>query len=338
VEILEPLITTSLLGRAIWVWLLFVAIVVALLVFDLGVLHKDSRVIGVRESLALSAGYIAVACAFGGWIWWHLGAELGMLYYTGFLIEKSLSLDNIFVIALIFGYFAVPRKYQHRVLFWGILGVIVLRGIMIGLGTALVSQFSWVLWFFGAFLLFTGVKMLFVSDHSPDISNSLLLRFLRERLRVTDDYADGHFWVRKPNPLTGGAVWYATPVFLALCTVEFADLVFSVDSVPAILAITTDPYIVYTSNISAILGLRALFFALSAMLHRFSYLKYALSLVLIFIACKIFYAQLWGKVDPAISLSVTFALILGGVVVSLLHTRKQAPVAEAASGATPDAY
>lgn len=321
-EYMETLLAATFLGKAAWIWLLFMGIVVALLAFDLGVLHRDQHEIGVRESLWLSAGYIAVACAFGGWVWWYLGAELGMQYYTGFLIEKSLSLDNVFVIALIFGYFAVPRIYQHRVLFWGILGVIVLRGIMIGLGAALVTEFSWVLWIFGAFLLFTGIKMLFMGDHTPNIAHNVLLRFLKKRLRVTEDFGGGNFWVRQEDPASGKVVRYATPLFLALCMIEFADLVFAVDSVPAIFAITTDPYIVYTSNIFAILGLRALFFALAAMIHRFAYLKYALSLVLIFIGCKIFYAQVWGKLDPAISLSVTFILIIGGVVFSLLRSRK----------------
>jgi len=326
-EFLEPLLAASFLGKPAWVWLLFAVIVIALLTFDLGVLHRDQKEIGVRESLWLSAFYISIACLFGGWIWWYLGPDMGMQYYTGFLIEKSLSLDNVFVIALIFTYFAVPRIYQHRVLFWGILGVIVLRGIMIGLGATLVAHFSWILWIFGAFLLFTGVKMLFMGDHAPDIQNNTLLRFLKRRLRVTEDFAGGKFWVHKPDPVSGRTVRWATPPFLALCMVEFADLIFAVDSVPAIFAITTDPYIVYTSNIFAILGLRALFFALAAMIHRFAYLKYALALVLIFIGCKIFYAQVYGKLDPAISLGVTFTLIIGGVVASLLRTRGASPAA-----------
>jgi len=328
-EFLEPLIAATFLGKAVWIWLLFAGIVVTLLAFDLGVLHRDQHEIGVRESLWLSAGYIGVACAFGAWVWWYLGADLGMKYYTGFLIEKSLSLDNVFVIALIFSYFAIPRQYQHRVLFWGILGVIVLRGIMIALGATLVAEFDWILWLFGAFLVFTGIKMLVISDHMPNLAENPLLRFLKRRLRVTEDFGGGNFWVHRPHPVTGKTVRWATPLFLALCLVEFADLIFAVDSVPAIFAITTDPYIVYTSNIFAILGLRALYFALSAMIHRFGDLKYALSLVLIFIGGKIFYAQIWGKVDPAISLSVTFALLAGGVIVSLIRSRKT-PTAETA--------
>ena len=213
--------------------------------------------------------------------------------------------DRVFVISLIFTYFAVPRVYQHRVLFWGIFGVIVLRAIMIGLGAALVTQFSWVLYLFGAFLLVTGVKMLLVADHMPKLDDNPVLRFMRRRMKVTNELHGERFFVRLPAADTGRTSLYATPLFLALVLIEVADLVFAVDSVPAIFAITTDPYIVYTSNIFAILGLRALYFALAAMVHRFAYLKYALSLVLIFIGAKIFWNQLFGKLDPSISLGVS---------------------------------
>jgi tellurite resistance protein TerC len=230
----------------------------------------------------------------------------------------------VFVIAMIFSFFAIPRQYQHRVLFWGILGVIVLRALMIGLGAALVTQFSWVLYVFGAFLVATGVKMLWMADHKPDLENNVLLRFLRKRMRVTPTLRGNAFFVREPQAPGGAPVLWATPLFLALCLVEFADLIFAVDSVPAIFAITTDPFIVYTSNIFAILGLRALYFALAAMIHRFVYLKYALALVLVFIGSKIFLVNLVGKFPPLLSLSVTAALIAGGVLVSLWKTRGQA--------------
>ncbi|VTU16216.1 TerC family protein [Variovorax sp. RA8] len=321
-EPLLSLIQQSFLGTPVWLWLSFMAVVVALLAFDLGVLHKDDREVGVRESLMLSAGYISVALLFGGWVWWLMGAQSATEYYTGFLIEKSLSMDNVFVIALIFTYLAIPRQFQHRVLFWGILGVIVLRAIMIGLGAALVSQFSWTLYLFGAFLVFTGVKMWLMADHEPDIANNALLKFLRRHMRVTPQIEGNAFFVQRPDPAAGGrVVRWATPLFLALCMVEFIDLVFAVDSVPAIFAITSDPFIVYTSNIFAILGLRALYFALAAMIHRFKYLKYALALVLVFIGSKIFLVGIIGKTPPVISLSVTFGLIAGGVLVSLWKTR-----------------
>jgi tellurite resistance protein TerC len=322
-DVLSSFLFVDFLTKPVWVWLVFIGIVITLLAFDLGVLHKDEREIDVKESLWLSAGYISIAIIFGAWVWWYLGAESGMAYYTGFLIEKSLSMDNVFVIALIFTYFAIPRLYQHRVLFWGILGVIVLRAIMIGLGAALVTQFSWILYVFGAFLVLTGIKMLIIADNMPDIGNNPLLKFLRKRLRVTEKIESNAFFVRAPDPATGKVVQWVTPLFLALCLVEFVDLVFAVDSVPAIFAITTDPFIVYTSNIFAILGLRALYFALAAMIHRFKYLKYALALVLVFIGTKIFLVGIIGKIPPVISLSVTFGLILGGVLVSLYKTRSE---------------
>jgi tellurite resistance protein TerC len=316
-----PLLHADLLGTAAWIWLVFATLVVALLAFDLGVLHKDDRAIGVGESFLLSAGYIGAALAFGAWVWLMKGAGSGLEYYTGFLIEKSLSMDNVFVIALIFGYFAIPPQFQHRVLFWGILGVIVLRGILIGLGATLVSQFSWILYVFGAFLVVTGIKMWLIADHKPDIANNPLLKFLRRRLNVTRGLRGNAFFVRETDPATGRSLRYATPLFLTLCLVEAVDLVVAVDSVPAIFAITTDPFIVYTSNIFAILGLRALYFALAAMIERFRYLKYALALVLVFIGTKIFLVNIIGKVPPTLSLSVTVGLIAGGVIVSLWKTR-----------------
>ena len=316
------------MGKPAWIWAVFIGIVIALLVFDLGVLHREQREIGVRESLLLSAGYITAGLLFGTWVWWYLGADSGMAYYTGFLIEKSLSMDNVFVIALIFGFLGIPRLYQHRVLFWGILGVIVLRALMIGLGAALVQEFAWILYVFGGFLVITGVKMWFAADEEPDIANNPLLKFLRRRMRVTDGLRGNAFVVREPHPATGQPVLWATPLLLALVLVETADLIFAVDSVPAIFAITTDPFIVYTSNIFAILGLRALYFALAAMIHRFYYLKYALALVLVFIGAKIFLVGIVGKIPAVVSLSVTFGLIAGGVLYSLWKTRQD----EAARG------
>jgi tellurite resistance protein TerC len=312
------------LGKPLWLWLLLLSIVVLLLAFDLGVLHKEDKELGIAESLKLSVFYIAIAVLFGFWIWWSMGAESGMQYFTGYAIEKALSIDNVFVISLIFTYFAIPRKYQYRALVWGILAVLVLRGLMIAVGAALVQEYDWILLLFGAFLVVTGIKMLRTPETAPDISNNPVLRFLSKRMRVTPELHAEHFFVRKPHPVTGKLVIWATPLFLALVVINFADLVFAVDSVPAIFAITTDTYIVFTANIMAILGLRALYFALAAMVHRFEYLKYALALVLVFIGGKIFWNQFFGKLDPAISLSVTLALIGGGVVFSLWKTRNEA--------------
>ena len=311
------------LGKPAWMWLGFFAIVAALLALDLGVLHRRPREIGVRESLLLSAGYMTLGLSFGGLVWWQLGETAGLQYLTGFIVEKSLALDNIFVIALIFGFFAIPRLYQHRVLFWGILGVIVLRAIMIGIGAILVAQFSWALYIFAAFLVLTGIKMLMVENNTADLSNNPVLKLIRRRFRVTDTLHGERFFVTLTDPATGRAVRFLTPLFLALILIEIADIVFAVDSVPAIFAITTDPYLVYTSNIFAILGLRALYFALAAVLHRFAYLKQALAVLLIFIGSKIFAADLFGleKFPASWSLGVTFAILAAGIFYSLWRTR-----------------
>ena len=312
------------LGTPVWFWLAFLGLVAALTLFDLGILHKEDREMGVGESLKLSAFYITVALLFGIWVWIAKGADLGMKYYTGFFIEKALSIDNVFVISLIFTYFAVPRMYQYRALLWGIIAVIVLRGIMIGVGAAVVQQWYWVLYIFAAFLVFTGVKMLFAGDRPMDIEHNPVVRWISRHMRVTRELHAQHFFVKVPDEKTGRLVWAATPLFLALVVINLADLVFAVDSVPAIFAITTDTFIVYTSNIMAILGLRALYFALAAMVHRFHYLKYALALVLVFIGAKIFIADflLGGdKFPPVLSLGVTVALIAAGILYSLWKTR-----------------
>ena len=319
---LHTFLTTPFLGTSTWLWLVFMAIVIGLLVLDLGVLHRQDREIEMRESLLLYSGYFSVGVLFGAWVWFELGAQSALEFYTGFLVEQSLSMDNVFVMAMIFGFFAIPRRYQHRVLFWGILGVVFLRAIMIGVGATLVQNFEWVLYIFGAFLLFTGVKMaLSKEDSHPDLANNPVLKFVRRHMRVTDQIHGSHFFVRLTPPGHSKALRYATPLFLALVLIELADLVFAVDSVPAIFAITQDPFIVYTSNIFAILGLRSLYFALSALMHRFVYLKYALAMVLIFIGCKIVYHGLVGTVPALLSVGVTCGLLLGGVVVSLVKTR-----------------
>ncbi len=321
-EFLFPILGTLWLGTPLWMWLVFVAIVLLLLVLDLGVLHRDNHEIEIKESLVLSSVYIGLGIAFGLWVWWQLGAQSGMEYLTGFAVEKALAMDNVFVIALIFAFFSVPRRYQHRVLFWGILGVIVLRALMIGLGAAIVAEFAWVLYVFAAFLIATGVKMLTVGEKEHDIASNPVLKLVRARFNVTDQHHGERFFVRHQSPDTGRLSWYVTPLFLALVMIEIADVIFAVDSVPAIFAITTDPFIVYTSNIFAILGLRALYFALAAMVHRFHYLKHALALVLVFIGSKIFVADLLGieKVPPVIALVVTFGLLAGGVAYSLMRT------------------
>ena len=320
------LIFLSFLGQPLWMWLAFAGLVVLLLALDLGVLHRDQHEIGVRESLMLSGGYLALGLGFGAWVWSQLGREAGVEYVTGFLIEKSLALDNVFVIATIFAAFAVPRAYQHRVLFWGVLGVIVLRGIMIGFGAALVASFAWVLWIFAAFLIVMGVKMFFADSTPKDPHDSPVYRWLASHIRLTKDFHGHRFFVKQPGK-AGQLVWFATPLFMALVMVELADVVFAVDSVPAIFSITTDPYIVYTSNIFAILGLRALYFALAAVVARFAYLKQALAALLVFIGGKVFFAEAmgWEKFPAPVSLAITAGLLAAGVGWSLWKTRGTAP-------------
>jgi tellurite resistance protein TerC len=318
------------LGTPVWFWLAFLTLVIALTAFDLGILHKEDREMGIGESLKLSAFYIGIAMAFGAWVWAQKGAEMGMQYYTGFFIEKALSIDNVFVISLIFTFFAIPAKYQYRALVWGIVAVIILRGLMIGLGAAIVQSYDWVLYIFAAFLIATGIKMLFTGEQEMDVSKNPVVRFLSSRMRVTKELHGQKFFVQERDEVSGKMVRAATPLFLALVVINLADLVFAVDSVPAIFAITTDTFIVYTSNIMAILGLRALYFALAAMVHRFHYLKYALALVLVFIGSKIFVADFLldgAKFPPVASLGVTFALIAGGIFWSLFKTRANANTA-----------
>jgi len=333
-DLLADLLTSDFLGKPAWLWFAFLGVVGALLAFDLGILHKQDKEIGVAESLKLSAFYIAVALVFGAWLWSSMGPSSGIEYFTGYALEKALSIDNVFVISLIFGYFAIPAKYQYRALLWGILAVLVLRGLMIAAGAALVQQYEWVLLIFGAFLIATGIKMLVMGESEQDVSKNAIVSFLSRRIRVSSELHGERFFVRKLDPETGKFARFATPLFLALVVINIADLVFAVDSVPAIFAITTDTFIVFTANIMAILGLRALYFALAAMVHRFEYLKYALAMVLVFIGAKIFWNHIVGKVDPAISLGVTLSIIAGGVLFSLWKTRAVATDETASHGLT----
>lgn len=320
------IIFLDVMGKPLWMWLAFLTLVTLLLAFDLGVLHRKSHEIGITESLLLSGFYITLGVAFGGWVWWQLGGEAATLYLTGFVVEKSLAMDNIFVIALIFGYFSIPRSLQHRVLVYGILGVVILRGIMIGLGAVAVERFEWVLYLFAVFLVFTGIRMLFSGDETYDVGSNPALRLMSRYLPITKKLHGERFLVRLPDDKTGTAKLFVTPLLVALILVEIADVIFAVDSIPAIFAITTDPFIVYTSNIFAILGLRALFFALSAMIHRFVYLKYALALVLVFIGGKIIADDLlgFGHVPPLWSLGITLLTLAAGIAGSLWTTKERA--------------
>lgn len=317
-------IDTLVMGKPLWMWAIFMTIVVILLALDLGLFHRKAREIGVRESLLLSAFYITIGLAFGAWVWVNVGPTSGKEYLTGFLVEKTLSMDNIFVMSLIFTYFGIPRLYQHRVLFYGILGVILLRGIVIALGAWLVASFHWVLYIFALLLIFTGIKMLLPGDDEPDIEDNPALKVMRRFLRITPKLHGQRFFIRQPDDKTGKIVTWVTPLFVAMILIEIVDVIFALDSIPAIFAITTDTFVVYTSNIFAILGLRALYFALAAVIDRFAYLKPALAMILVFIGSKIFVADLagWEKFPASVSLSVTMALIAGGILYSLWRTQR----------------
>ena len=305
-------------------WLVSGVAVAGMLVLDLGVFHRRAHKVSIREALVWSAVWIALALLFNVGVWKYLGPQPGVEFLTGYLIEKSLSIDNIFVIALLFAYFKVPDRYQHRVLFWGLLGALVMRAAFILAGAALLERFHWIIYLFGAFLILTGIKMLFIAEKETNLAENPALRLLRRHLRVTDRLEGSAFVVNRPDPSTGRTARFFTPLFLALVMIELADIVFAVDSVPAVFAITTDPFIVYTSNIFAILGLRALYFALAAILHRFAYLKQALAILLVFIGSKVFVADMLGlaKFPPALSLAITFAILGAGVGWSLWKTRE----------------
>jgi tellurite resistance protein TerC len=330
----------EVISKPLWLWLMFLTVVVTLMIFDLGVLHKDDHEIGVAESLKLSAFYILIAIAYGGYIWWAWangtlvtsdGTNPVASYFQGYIIEKVLSIDNVFVISLIFSYFAIPRKYQYRALVWGIIGVIILRGIMIAIGAELVSNYAWMTLVFAAFLAATGIKMLFTKEGETDVSKNPMVGLVSKYMHVTKELHGQKFFVRQAHPVTGKMVRFATPLFVALIVINFADIIFAVDSVPAIFLITTDTFIVYTANIMAILGLRALYFALAALVHRFHYLKYALALVLVFIGFKGFYSYFFGKFDPYLSLAITVAIIGSGIFYSLYKTRNTPPDASHSS-------
>ncbi len=322
-ELVQAALYADFLGTPAFFWLAFAGIVAGLLVFDLGVLHKGQKEIEAKESFVLYGGYMAIAAAFGAWVWWARGSQSGLEFFTGYLIEQSLSMDNIFVMATIFGFLGIPRIYQHRVLFWGIIGVVLFRAVLIGVGAALVLSFSWILYLFGAFLVFTGIRMFMKREHAPDMENNAVLKWLKGHFRITKQLHGEKFTVRLPDPKTGTMQLYLTPLLVALVMVEVADLVFAVDSVPAIFAVTQDPFIVYTSNIFAILGLRSLYFALAAAMHRFRYLQVSLAVVLVLVGMKIFLVPIGIKVPTFFSLAVTIGVLAAGILYSLWKTRNE---------------
>jgi tellurite resistance protein TerC len=301
---------------SLWLWAGFNLFILAMLALDLGVFHRKSHEVSLKEATIWSAVWITLALLFNALIWQFRGPEVGVQFLTGYLIEKSLSVDNIFVIALLFGYFAVPAAYQHRVLFWGILGALVMRAGFILAGAALLDAFHWIIYLFGAFLIITGVKMAVFRNAEIHPENNPLLKLVRRLVPVTPAYREGKFFVRE-----NGKLW-ATPLLLVLVMVESTDLVFAVDSIPAIFAVTNDPFIVYTSNVFAILGLRSLYFLLAGVMQKFVYLKLGLSAILVFVGVKMVVMDLY-KIPSSVSLLVIATLLALSIGASLWKTRGQ---------------
>ncbi|MFA7350087.1 MAG: TerC family protein [Methylotenera sp.] len=308
-----------------WMWAGFGVFVLAMLAVDMVLLGRHgAQKVSSREALIWSAVWFTLAMLFGAVLWGWLDHTAGravadtkaMEFLTGYLLEKTLAMDNIFVFVMIFSYFAVPLEFQKRILVYGVLGAIVLRALMILVGAWLIAQFHWVLYIFGAFLLITGIKMFVFADHEPNLANNPLLKWLRSHIRITDGYHGDKFWVYEK-----GARWF-TPMFLVLVLIEFSDVIFAMDSIPAIFAVTNDPFIVFTSNIFAILGLRALYFLLADMADRFHLLKYGLAVVLIFVGTKMLIVE-WFKIPVAVSLGVVIAVLGISILLSLKATAKQ---------------
>jgi len=300
----------------IWLWIGFNAFVVTMLALDLFVFHRKTHEIKVKEALLWSAFWIFLALLFNIGIYFYQGKQLALEFFAGYLIEKALSIDNLFVFILIFSYFKVPAKYQHKVLFWGILGALVMRAAFIAGGIALIKNFHGIIYVFGAFLIFTGIKMVMEKDKEIHPENNVILKLFRKVMPVTPDFVEGKFFVIKDGRR------FATPLFIVLLIVETTDLVFAVDSIPAVLAITHDPFIVYTSNVFAILGLRSLYFALAGTIHLFHYLHYGLSAILVFVGTKMLISDFY-KVPIVVSLVVIASLLTASVVASLLDPKKK---------------
>jgi len=311
----------------IWPWVFFNLFVVGMLALDLGVLHRTAHEVSVREAAGWSVFWIALSLAFNGGVYHFMGPEKGLEFLTGYLIEKALSVDNIFVFVLIFSYFGVPAKYQHRILFWGIIGALLMRGAMIGAGAVLIQRFHWIEYVFGAFLIFTGVRMATQDEAAIEPESNPVINLVRRLLPVTNVYHGQRFFVRET--VAGALRWVATPFFVVLVLVETTDLVFAVDSIPAIFAVTKDPFIVYTSNVFAILGLRALYFLLARVMHKFHYLKVGLSVVLVFVGAKMLLADVYA-VPIGYSL-LTIALVLATSVVASLLFPKEVTAEELAA-------
>jgi tellurite resistance protein TerC len=305
-----------MLENSLWLWAGFNLFVLAMLALDLGVFHRKSHEVSFKEATTWSVVWIVLALIFNAALFHYRGPDAGVQFFTGYLIEKSLSVDNIFVFALIFSYFSVPAAYQHRVLFWGILGALVMRAIFILAGAALLAKFHWIIYVFGAFLIITGIKMALFRNQEMDPGKNPVLRLVRRLIPVTDEYRKDRFFVREAGR------WVATPLFLVLVLVETTDVIFAVDSIPAIFAVTQDPFIVYTSNVFAILGLRSLYFVLAGAIGKFSYLKLGLSAVLVFVGVKMTLVDVY-KIPSPVSLGVIATILALAIGASLWRSRRE---------------
>ncbi len=300
---------------SLWLWTGFNVFVLLMLALDLGVFHRKAHVVSFREAIAWTVAWVSLALLFNLGVWYYAGPQKALEFTTGYVIEYSLSVDNIFVFAMLFSYFAVPPIYQHRVLFWGILGALVMRAIMIVAGTVLITKFAWIIYVFGAFLILTGIKMIVKREEEIHPERNPVVRWFKKLMPVTSDYRGDKFFVRE------NGIRMATPLFVVLLLVEISDVIFAVDSIPAIFAVTKDPFIVYTSNVFAILGLRSLYFALAGVLDKFHYLKIGLGVVLTFVGVKMLLGHTAYKIDTLISLGVIVAVLATSIIVSLLRPK-----------------
>lgn len=312
------------MGESIWVWGAFIVFVIAMLVVDMKVFHRKSHEVKIREALLWSAFWIAMALAFNTLVYFWHGRVAALEFLTGYLVEKSLSVDNLFVFILIFSYFRVPAQYHHAILFWGILGALVMRGAFIFFGVTLINRFDWIVFLFGIFLIITGVKLCFNSEPEIHPEKSRILRLVRRVFRITEGFEGGQFFVMRR---TSGL--HATMMFLVLVFVETTDVMFAVDSIPAILAITKDPFIVFTSNVFAIFGLRALYFAVAGLMQLFHYLNYGLSFILTFVGIKMILAHWEIKIPISVALGVVGGVLLISIAASLIWPKKEEAIAEA---------
>ena len=318
----------------LWLWLGFNLFVLLLLVLDLGVFHRKAHVVSIKEATLWSVIWIALAMLFnlGIYLFWdqlvpnssYSNSQAALSFFTGYLIEKSLSVDNIFVFVLMFTFFAVPAAYQHRVLFWGILGALLMRGALIAVGAVLLKEFHWIIYLFGAFLIFTGIRMALHRDEEMHPERNPLVKLLRRVMPVTESYEGDHFFVRRAGKLM------ATPLFLVLVLVESTDLIFAVDSIPAIFAVTQEPFIVYTSNVFAILGLRSLYFLLAGVVDKFYYLKLGLSVILVFVGVKMVMVDFY-KIPVGLSLGVIATILATAIIASLIRAKRM-PTLEETTG------